>query len=305
MIRRPPRSTLSSSSAASDVYKRQEYGGAEAGMVVQGNGTWMGHLFPAMVLLATGTWWGTAALHRNRGRTPLYPPYGAGLSCLLSCVGMVPDLLLSFTSPSPLRLDHLVHFSLYLLFFGAGTVAWHERERRLPSGTAHTVLGFVFLLEALILVSHRFNSDLERLAHQLLAGLAAGTGLSLLGEVAVDTGSRAIRLLGFTRALFTCSQGSWFVTITLVFWTPAVPDFLTNEPAGLVLLFCWQFLGMLCLPPLLYGCWAAPEDCGDGLLEDFLEAESFLPTVRGKYDREGIEMEWHVLESDPHPETGS
>eukprot|EP00658_Telonema_sp_P-2_P026480 TRINITY_DN2069_c0_g1_i1.p1 TRINITY_DN2069_c0_g1~~TRINITY_DN2069_c0_g1_i1.p1 ORF type:complete len:153 (+),score=24.71 TRINITY_DN2069_c0_g1_i1:142-600(+) len=77
MIRRPPRSTLSSSSAASDVYKRQEYGGAEAGMVVQGNGTWMGHLFPAMVLLATGTWWGTAALHRNRGRTPLYPPYGA------------------------------------------------------------------------------------------------------------------------------------------------------------------------------------------------------------------------------------
>eukprot|EP00656_Telonema_subtile_P015293 TRINITY_DN17996_c0_g1_i2.p1 TRINITY_DN17996_c0_g1~~TRINITY_DN17996_c0_g1_i2.p1 ORF type:complete len:106 (+),score=19.09 TRINITY_DN17996_c0_g1_i2:57-374(+) len=27
MIRRPPRSTLSSSSAASDVYKRQEYGG--------------------------------------------------------------------------------------------------------------------------------------------------------------------------------------------------------------------------------------------------------------------------------------
>eukprot|EP00658_Telonema_sp_P-2_P026482 TRINITY_DN2069_c0_g1_i2.p1 TRINITY_DN2069_c0_g1~~TRINITY_DN2069_c0_g1_i2.p1 ORF type:complete len:128 (+),score=20.42 TRINITY_DN2069_c0_g1_i2:142-525(+) len=111
MIRRPPRSTLSSSSAASDVYKRQEYGGAEAGMVVQGNGTWMGHLFPAMVLLATGTWWGTAALHRNRGRTPLYPPYGAGLSCLLSCVGMVPDLLLSFTSPSPLRLDHLVRLA--------------------------------------------------------------------------------------------------------------------------------------------------------------------------------------------------
>eukprot|EP00658_Telonema_sp_P-2_P026484 TRINITY_DN2069_c0_g1_i4.p2 TRINITY_DN2069_c0_g1~~TRINITY_DN2069_c0_g1_i4.p2 ORF type:complete len:147 (+),score=33.57 TRINITY_DN2069_c0_g1_i4:443-883(+) len=104
---------------------------------------------------------------------------------------MVPDLLLSFTSPSPLRLDHLVHFSLYLLFFGAGTVAWHERERRLPSGTAHTVLGFVFLLEALILVSHRFNSDLERLAHQLLAGLAAGTGLSLLGEAVSYTHLRA------------------------------------------------------------------------------------------------------------------
>eukprot|EP00658_Telonema_sp_P-2_P024144 TRINITY_DN19688_c0_g1_i4.p1 TRINITY_DN19688_c0_g1~~TRINITY_DN19688_c0_g1_i4.p1 ORF type:complete len:310 (+),score=43.96 TRINITY_DN19688_c0_g1_i4:138-1067(+) len=31
MIRRPPRSTLSSSSAASDVYKRQEYGGSEKG----------------------------------------------------------------------------------------------------------------------------------------------------------------------------------------------------------------------------------------------------------------------------------
>eukprot|EP00658_Telonema_sp_P-2_P007188 TRINITY_DN12679_c0_g1_i1.p1 TRINITY_DN12679_c0_g1~~TRINITY_DN12679_c0_g1_i1.p1 ORF type:complete len:181 (-),score=37.32 TRINITY_DN12679_c0_g1_i1:266-808(-) len=41
MIRRPPRSTLSSSSAASDVYKRQEYGVTPLIMEVNANTAWL------------------------------------------------------------------------------------------------------------------------------------------------------------------------------------------------------------------------------------------------------------------------
>ena len=41
MIRRPPRSTLDRSSAASDVYKRQEYGGGQMWIIDFGKFEWI------------------------------------------------------------------------------------------------------------------------------------------------------------------------------------------------------------------------------------------------------------------------
>src|SRR5664280_3898607 len=69
MIRRPPRSTLSSSSAASDVYKRQQRPGAGDGgkVMTEQDPLWRWHII-VPILIDVG--WGGAAIiqHQHLGR---------------------------------------------------------------------------------------------------------------------------------------------------------------------------------------------------------------------------------------------
>eukprot|EP00656_Telonema_subtile_P007060 TRINITY_DN13303_c0_g1_i2.p1 TRINITY_DN13303_c0_g1~~TRINITY_DN13303_c0_g1_i2.p1 ORF type:complete len:152 (+),score=22.87 TRINITY_DN13303_c0_g1_i2:532-987(+) len=105
----------------------------------------------------------------------------------------------------------------------------------------------------MLMWTHKFNSEIERFAHEILGCLAAATGAALVAELVV-TSDLQLQRLPLVRALFTCLQGTWFVTVTIVFWTSQISEWLVTSNAGLVLLFCWQVVLLLCAGVCVYLC---------------------------------------------------